>query len=495
MKNRLSTIVAAGALAVIVLAPVNYGAQNPSAIEILDRAVAAAGGTEALTGLKTLRAYSVNIRTDLGQSYSPRWDEDLSNAPREYFVTDTFVDFANGRRYWHRRQNNSNYINIMGSDWAANSTDGRTNAQSTNITDLYIHRNRHMTFPGILLTATEKKNELVRLPDATYEGRPQFVLGLTDLGKELRVFVDQKSGLVSKVEFEVSHPIKDKVTCEYRYSKWRRVGGLLLPFQTEGINTQNGTSNWTIEDMTVELNLAEGDRFAVSEAIQKQSMERITRSRTAAPQAGQIQATKLSEGVYHLIGAQNNLVVEMSDHLLVVDTPADNQRSDRVLARLKELFPAKPVRTVVFTHWHHDHSGGLRSYVASGATIYAATANRAFIERFLGTPSASAGSNSQAGGGKTQVKWLAKAETISDSSHTIEILPVANTHSDGMLAVFVRDAGILFVSDLYPSDDPKLRRAVADLAASNKLTVKTIAPSHGAAQAWEQFVKATASSN
>ncbi|MBI4469003.1 MAG: hypothetical protein HY650_06760 [Acidobacteria bacterium] len=96
---------------------------------------------------------------------------------------------------------------------------------------------------------------------------------------------------------------------------------------------------------------------------------------------------------------------------------------------------------------------------------------------------------------KPRLHWVSKVETLTDGIRRIDVLPVKNGHADGMLAVFVRDAGVLFVSDLFPSDDRGLRQAVADLVAERKLQVQTIAPSHGAAQSWEQFLKTVSNDN
>ena len=45
------------------------------------------------------------------------------------------------------------------------------------------------------------------------------------------------------------------------------------------------------------------------------------------------------------------------------------------------MFPNKPVKYVVVTHHHDDHSGGLRSYIANGVTVVTTPANRKFFER------------------------------------------------------------------------------------------------------------------
>ena len=40
-----------------------------------------------------------------------------------------------------------------------------------------------------------------------------------------------------------------------------------------------------------------------------------------------------------------------------------------MLAEAKKLVPNKPVKYVLTTHHHFDHVGGLRTYVAEGATV------------------------------------------------------------------------------------------------------------------------------
>ena len=43
----------------------------------------------------------------------------------------------------------------------------------------------------------------------------------------------------------------------------------------------------------------------------------------------------------------------------------------------------KPIRYLINTHHHFDHSGGLRTYVEAGATIVTHEVNKAFYERVL----------------------------------------------------------------------------------------------------------------
>ena len=54
---------------------------------------------------------------------------------------------------------------------------------------------------------------------------------------------------------------------------------------------------------------------------------------------------------------------------MVIEGPQSEARAQAVIAEAKRLIPNKPIRYVVNTHTHIDHSSGLRAFVAEGATI------------------------------------------------------------------------------------------------------------------------------
>jgi hypothetical protein len=64
----------------------------------------------------------------------------------------------------------------------------------------------------------------------------------------------------------------------------------------------------------------------------------------------------------------HSVAIEMRDHVVLVEAPLTEERSTAVVAKVKETIPNKPIRFVVNTHHHFDHSGGLRTLVEEGAT-------------------------------------------------------------------------------------------------------------------------------
>jgi hypothetical protein len=89
---------------------------------------------------------------------------------------------------------------------------------------------------------------------------------------------------------------------------------------------------------------------------------------------------KIADGVWTLHGSASSELIEFRDFVAVVDAPTDETRSLAVIAQVKRLVPDKPIRYVINTHHHFDHSGGLRTYVAEGATVITHEGNKAFYE-------------------------------------------------------------------------------------------------------------------
>ncbi len=79
------------------------------------------------------------------------------------------------------------------------------------------------------------------------------------------------------------------------------------------------------------------------------------------------------------------MLVEQDDHLVIVEAPQNEARSLAVIAKAKEIAPGKPIKYLVNTHTHFDHSGGLRTYVNEGAIIVTDAANRAYLRAGLGS--------------------------------------------------------------------------------------------------------------
>src|SRR5262249_5076427 len=96
---------------------------------------------------------------------------------------------------------------------------------------------------------------------------------------------------------------------------------------------------------------------------------------------------QLSPGVFQLVGgSHNSLIVEMSDHLVVVDAPVTDGQSMWLLNTTKSQFPGKPIRWVVLTHHHMDHAGGVRGLLGEGTTLVVGQGNYKHFNEVLRAP-------------------------------------------------------------------------------------------------------------
>ncbi len=78
--------------------------------------------------------------------------------------------------------------------------------------------------------------------------------------------------------------------------------------------------------------------------------------RATRPRASR--ADKVAVGVWFLAGgSHNSVLLEMSEHLVLVETSLGDARTRAVIEQGKALAPAKPIRYAVNSHAHFDHAG------------------------------------------------------------------------------------------------------------------------------------------
>ncbi len=91
---------------------------------------------------------------------------------------------------------------------------------------------------------------------------------------------------------------------------------------------------------------------------------------------------KTGDGIWFVAGgSHNSMVVEFPTYITVIEAPLGEARSLAVIAEAKRLVPNKPIKYLINTHSHFDHSGGVRTYVAEGATIITQEINVPFYQK------------------------------------------------------------------------------------------------------------------
>ncbi len=171
-----------------------------------------------------------------------------------------------------------------------------------------------------------------------------------------------------------------------------------------------------------------------------------------------IVTTKISDSLYALDGQGGRMGVQVGpDGIFVVDTQFA-PLSERLVAAIRQISPA-PIRFVVNTHVHGDHTGGNENFAKLGATIL----SRPLLRERLAKPAA------PAGGGAAPPPPPAAAlprltydsrTTVHMNGEAIELIPLPGAHTDGDTAVRFPNSDALMTGDVYRSTGfPNIDRA------------------------------------
>ena len=100
--------------------------------------------------------------------------------------------------------------------------------------------------------------------------------------------------------------------------------------------------------------------------------------------AVKVDSEKIADGVWFLTGGtHHSILVEFKDYLTLIEAPQTPERTKAVLAEVKKLVPGKPLRYLVNTHYHFDHSGGVRTAAAQNLTIVTQEINKPFYAKLF----------------------------------------------------------------------------------------------------------------
>jgi glyoxylase-like metal-dependent hydrolase (beta-lactamase superfamily II) len=258
--------------------------------------------------------------------------------------------------------------------------------------------------------------------------------------------------MLERVITWIPDPVLGDKMVEYRWTDYKDVGGgVKLPFHLHahmGDHPLTGGHNWMdLRATDIKVNVADAAQ-AVPDSVRN----------APAPQQ-RVVATTLAPGVVLMGGgSHNSLAVEFKDYVTVIEGPLNQQRSNAVIAEVKKTFPNKPIRYLVNTHNHFDHLGGVRTFVAEGATVITDERNRNFYQRVVLAPQPrtlqpdrlSTRPYAPTGPGQLTVQGFTDHYTISDGNETIELYHVDGLdHSDNMLVAYLPKEKILVNADLY----------------------------------------------
>jgi glyoxylase-like metal-dependent hydrolase (beta-lactamase superfamily II) len=206
------------------------------------------------------------------------------------------------------------------------------------------------------------------------------------------------------------------------------------------------------------------------------------------PASSPVKVEQVSQGVWIVPGAARSLAVEFRDHVVIVEGPETEARTLAVLEAVRTAVPGKPVKYVINTHSHFDHSGGLRTYAAEGAVIVTHRDNIPFYEQVWSNPRSINPDRLAKSGKKGTFEGVVGSRILSDGSRTLAIYHYGgNMHNPGMLMVYLPKERILFEADSFtpPANLNAPPNGFANLVHFSdavhrlRLDVDQIIPAHG----------------
>jgi glyoxylase-like metal-dependent hydrolase (beta-lactamase superfamily II) len=459
---------------------------------ILDRSIARYGGLEKLRAITSisLKASGDSVhrnqsRKTFAADRTPYWLEVVADIANNRSVQTTQGGYPGGFRYH--------------SGFAVDKAEGvsfdfirKTYVPRPNAPPAALRARLRYVPQFLILNALDRASRLRYLGRQDFASRPHDVISYSNEdGTEIALYIDRGTNLLSKFETLGTDAFTGDVVFENIFPGYR---------------TENGNPIATGRSVKVGGELVEElryDQLILNAAVTDAQFKAPDGFALAKP-APQLTdpVTKLGENVYTVLaGGYNVMFVGFKDFVFVMETPGNDGVSNRAIEAIKRTLPGKPIKYVSVTHHHDDHAGGLRRYIAEGATVIAAPGERAFFDKvakskFTIDPDA-----------LTRDPQPLKIEVIeggkrvlTDGSTTVEILDIGSgPHTEEMLVAYLPNEKILFQGDLINrpanGDYPIANDTSAHFLGwveSSKLAVDKIIPVHGTVTTMEELRKAVA---
>lgn len=160
--------------------------------------------------------------------------------------------------------------------------------------------------------------------------------------------------------------------------------------------------------------------------------------------SSEIETFHVQGNVHMLVGAGGNVVVQIGEEGVLVVDPGLAQTSDKVLEAIRRLSD-KPIRWIVNTHMHPDHTGANEAVSKAGSTV---SGQPAAIIAHEGVLTRMTEANIPAAGRPLNT-YYGETKDFFFNSEPIVLYHDPAAHTDGDSIVFFRRSDVLVAGDLY----------------------------------------------
>ena len=261
-------------------------------------------------------------------------------------------------------------------------------------------------------------------------------------------YVNDKN-LVERVETWNGDNIMGDMHILATYSGWQDFGGTLAPAHI--VQTRGGWPFFTVDVTAAKANPPDLESLAPVPANRASGPLGGPPGGGAPPAPLVVTTEKLGDGLWRLTtgaGSYDSLVVEFKNYIMMLEAGQSVARASAYITEAKQLVPNKPIRYVMNTHPHSDHTGGLPALVAEGATIITQKNNEKFLEAALNTPRTLLDDVLAKNPHKARFETVSEKKVYSDGTRTVEMYHIYPApHSNGLIVAYIPKEKVLFQGD------------------------------------------------
>jgi glyoxylase-like metal-dependent hydrolase (beta-lactamase superfamily II) len=316
----------------------------------------------------------------------------------------------------------------------------------------------------------EAANNSVTVASKSMGGKKYTVVTFTAPNKaKMNGYIDARN-MLDRVETWVDTPMLGDTLMEADYSGYKDFGGVKFP---STIEVKEGA--FPILDVSVT-------------DVKPNAPANLQGNPAGAPPTPPATSQKLADGVYLILPAYAALAVDFKDYIVIIEGPQSEERANAIIAEAKKDIPNKPIKYVVNTHGHFDHSSGLRTFIAEGSTIITHQQNKAYFEKIFAQPHTLNPDRQAETKKKISIETMTDKKILTDGNRVIELHRLqGSNHNDGLIVAYLPKEKILVEADAF--NPPAQANAPPNPVNANninlkenldrlKLDVETIIPIH-----------------